>query len=122
MIKLNRIESGLFSIVVLGALLACKNPLGGGDEKADDAEAGASGDKIGVAACDEYIEKYEQCLTSSTKIPDVAKTSMRDAFDQQRKAWKAAAATPAGKAAMEAGCKQAMEAAKQAMAAYDCKW
>ncbi|MBN2192160.1 MAG: hypothetical protein JW751_05040 [Polyangiaceae bacterium] len=125
MIKLNRFEKGLFAVAVLGVLLACKNPLGGSkEEKAEDSksEGASSGDKVGVPECDEYIEKYEKCLTSSSKIPDAAKTTMKQSFDQMRKSWKDSASNPAAKAALATGCKQAMESAKTAMAAYDCQW
>jgi hypothetical protein len=127
MIRINGLEKGILALAVLGALLACKNPLGGSKDEAKTETASAEGasgggDKIGVPECDEYIEKYEKCLTSSTKIPDAAKTSMKSSFDQIRKSWKDAAATPAGKAGLAMGCKSAMDSAKQAMAAYDCQW
>ncbi|HOU90314.1 MAG TPA: hypothetical protein PLU22_04670 [Polyangiaceae bacterium] len=122
MVRLAGFEKGLLALTVLAALLACKNPLGGGKEEKAEASSAGGGDKIGVPECDEYIEKYEKCLTTSTKIPDAAKQSMKGSFDQMRTSWKQAAATPAGKAGLGMGCKQAMESTKQAMAAYGCEW
>lgn len=122
MMKLAGFEKGFLALTVLGVLLACKNPLGGSKEEKAEASSEGGGDKIGVAECDEYIEKYEKCLNTSTKIPDEAKKSMKGAFDQMRTSWKQAAASPAGKASLAMGCKQAMESTKQAMAPYNCEW
>lgn len=71
-----------------------------------------TGNKIGVASCDEYLTKMEACL-SSKKVPDTVKEAYRNSFDQYRDAWKKAAADPAGKAALEQGCQSALTAAKQ---------
>lgn len=92
------------------------------EEKAGGAEkaGGGSGDSVGVPACDEYLTKYEKCISS--KVPEAARASMKSSMDTMRQSWKQAAATPAGKAGLEAGCKQALDAAKQATQAYGCEW
>jgi len=124
------------AVMVLGlSLMACKQ-LGGGDSEGDKEgdkaseesksgdkkaeESGSSGDSIGVPACDEYLTKYEKCISS--KVPEAGRAQMKASMDTMRKSWKQAASTPAGKAGLEAGCKQALEAAKQATAAYGCEW
>jgi len=82
----------------------------------------ASSDKTGVAECDEYIEKYEACLTKvAAKSPQI-ETMLKSSFEQQRKAFKEAAANPQSKAGLSAGCKQAIETAKQSTGAYGCAW
>lgn len=80
----------------------------------------ASGDKIGVAECDEYITKYEACINS--KVPEAQRAMLKGSFEAQRKAFKDAAATPQGKAGLATGCKQAIETAKQSTAAWSCAW
>ena len=80
----------------------------------------ASGDKIGVAECDEYIEKYEMCITE--KVPEAQRAMLKTSFEAQRKSFKDAAATPQGKAGLAQGCKQALEAAKASTSAWGCKW
>ena len=87
---------------------------------AENKETAGGGDKIGVPECDEYIEKYEACIMS--KVPEAARAASKSALDQSRKAWKDAAATPQGKAALATGCKTALDAAKQSTAAYGCQW
>lgn len=80
--------------------------------------AGASG--FGVPECDEYITKYLACI--DTKVPEAARAMVRQGLDQTKASWQQAAATPQGKQGLAAGCKQATEAAKQAMSAYGCTW
>ena len=79
-----------------------------------------TGDKIGVAECDEYIEKYEACINS--KVPEAQRAMLKTSFEAQRNAFKTAAANPQAKAGLATGCKQAIETAKQSTSAYSCAW
>ncbi len=88
------------------------------EETKADAPAGG-GDKIGIAECDEYIEKYTKCIMD--KMPEAGRAQMKDAMEQSAKAWKEAAAGP-GKDAVAATCKTALDAAKQATTAMGCTW
>ena len=81
-----------------------------------------SGDSVGVAECDEYIKKYEACLTKIAEKAPQAQTGMKTAFEQQRNAFKQAASTEQGKATLATTCKQAIETAKQSTSAYACTW
>jgi hypothetical protein len=107
--------------MLFGALLACKSFTGGGDDDDND-KGSASGDKIGVKECDEYIDKFQKCIESSTAIPTETKKAQLDAFNQTRDAWRQAAKTPGGKAGLKMGCEQALNAAKESMKAYNCEW
>lgn len=111
----------LFSVcLAVGALmLAC----GGGDSantSGTNSGTTASGDKIGVAECDEYIQKYEACVNS--KVPESMRATVKASLDTARKMWKDAAATPQGKAGLATACKQALETAKTSMGSYGCSW
>jgi len=86
----------------------------------DAPDIAAAGDKIGVAECDDYIEKYEACLTKN--VPEQSRAIMKSSFDQTRKTWKDLAANPQTKASLGSVCKQSKEAVKQAMSAYHCEW
>ncbi|WP_428268404.1 hypothetical protein [Haliangium sp.] len=76
----------------------------------------------GVAACDDFIEKYETCITTSPRIPDPVRDVYRQSIEDMRDAWREAASTPGGKAAAESACKQALEAMSEAMQGFDCNW
>ena len=77
-----------------------------------------SGEKIGVAECDDYLAKYEACVDS--KVPEAARAQLKASFEATRKSWQSLAATPQGKAGLAQACKAAHDAAKQSMAAYGC--
>lgn len=77
-------------------------------------------DKIGVPECDNYIEKYEACITG--KVPEAARQQILSSFKQTRQTWKSLAANPQTKSALASTCKQSLEATKQAMSQYSCDW
>jgi len=61
----------------------------------------------GVPECDAYLQQMETCLA---KMPDSAREPARQAVQQTRDAWKSAAATPGGRAALPQACLQAQQA------------
>ena len=78
----------------------------------------ASADKVGVPECDDFIAKYDACI--SDKVPEAARAQFKTAVQQWRSSWRQAAATPQGKAGLTAACKQAAEQARTSMKAYNC--
>jgi hypothetical protein len=88
------------------------------------AEAAASDGPTGIAACDEYLDKYERCLQA--KVPEEAREAMTEAFQAQRDAWvqsaKAAKGNQEVSAQLAKNCKQAIDAAKVPMEQYGCEW
>jgi hypothetical protein len=75
---------------------------------------------FGVPECDDYIKKYEACITD--KVPEAGRAMIRQQLDATRAQWQQAASTPEGKASMAAGCKMASDMARTAMQAYGCTW
>jgi hypothetical protein len=92
------------------------------DAKPADAKAADTGDSTGVPECDDYIKKYEACLTKIAKAAPQVEDQMKKSFETTRDAWKKAAANPTTKAGLAAGCKQATDAAKTATKAYACEF
>src|SRR5690606_34930954 len=92
------------------------------DAKSDDAakDETASADKIGVAECDDYIAKYEACISS--KVPAAQRANFETSFKTLRDSWAKAASTEAGKSSLATGCKAAMDAAKTSMSSFGCEW
>lgn len=80
------------------------NSTAGSTDSADSA-------KIGVASCDEYLAEMDKYL-ANPKVPEAVKTAQKNAKENYLKAWKAAAATPEGKAGLDTGCKAALESVK----------
>jgi hypothetical protein len=82
------------------------------------APAAASGDKIGVPECDDFIAAYDACV--SGKVPEVARAQYKTAIEQWRTSWKKLAENPNTKGTLAAACKQSAEQARASMKAYNC--
>jgi ABC-type Fe3+-hydroxamate transport system substrate-binding protein len=78
----------------------------------------SSGDKIGVPECDDFIAKYEACITG--KVPEAARAQFNSTLKQWRDSWRQAAATPQGKAGLAQGCKMSAEQARASMKSFGC--
>jgi hypothetical protein len=74
---------------------------------------------FGVAECDDYFKKYLACID---KLAPAAQTQARQALDQSRAAWKQAASTEQGKAALATTCKSASDTIAASMRAQGCTW
>jgi hypothetical protein len=86
------------------------------------AKTETAGAVTGVPECDEYIQKYEACLTTiAEKNPQIA-PGMKTAFEAQRNGFKAATSTPQGKAALAGQCKGFIESAKKSTAQWCTNW
>jgi hypothetical protein len=80
-----------------------------------------SGEKIGVPECDDFLAKYDACV--SAHVPDSAKAQYSSMLKQWRDSWRQqAAANPQAKGALAAACKQAAEQARTSMKAYNCNF
>ena len=80
----------------------------------------ANAQSTGIAACDEFLTKYDACVGS--KIPEAQRATFKTQIDQTRKAWVDMAKNPSTKATMEATCKQTMDATKASLTAYGCSF
>lgn len=68
---------------------------------------------IGVAACDEYVDVYRQCIADVVRAPD--RSAHTSVLDGQRLAWAQIAADPARSPELAGACQAARVAAKVAM-------
>ncbi len=84
------------------------------------ATTAAAGEKIGVPECDDFIAKYDACVSS--KVPETARAQYKSAIDQWRASWKKLAENPATKGTLAAACKQAAEQQAAALKSYGCSW
>jgi len=84
------------------------------------ATTAAAGEKIGVPECDDFIAKYDACVSS--KVPEAARAQYKSAIDQWRASWKKLAENPATKGTLAAACKQAAEQQAAALKSYGCSW
>lgn len=80
----------------------------------------SAGDKIGVPECDEFIAKYEACI--SGKVPEMARAQYQSAVKQWKESWKKMAENPQTKGSLAAACKQAREQQEATLKMYGCAW
>src|SRR5947207_947444 len=80
----------------------------------------SASDKIGVPECDDFIAKYEACV--SGKVPEMARAQFQGAVKQWKDSWKKLADNPATKGSLAAACKQAKESQETALKTYGCTW
>src|SRR6266581_4654739 len=77
-------------------------------------------EKIGVPECDDFIAKYDACVSS--KVPEAARAQYKSAVDQWRSSWKKLADNPSTKGTLAAACKQAAAQQEAALKQYGCSW
>lgn len=80
--------------------------------------ASTSGDNIGVPECDDFIAKYDACV--SNKVPEMVRAQYKDAIARWRTEWRRMANDPATKGQLVAACKQAAEQQSAALKAFGC--
>ncbi|HEX8686885.1 MAG TPA: hypothetical protein VF654_10290 [Pyrinomonadaceae bacterium] len=115
-------------LALCAAMLACAGGDGpnvtgtkGTDNTATATTSTASaGDSIGIAECDDFLKKYEACV--SGKVPAAAQATFKTSLDTWRSSWKQLANTPQGKAGLATACKSALDQAKTSLASYNCSW
>jgi hypothetical protein len=80
----------------------------------------APGEKIGVAECDDFLAKYEACV--SGKVPAQARAQFESGMKQWRESWRKLAANPQTKTTLAGVCKTSLEQTRTSMKAYGCEF
>jgi hypothetical protein len=94
------------------------NKAAGTTAPASTAPVAASGEKIGVPECDEFIAAYDACVSS--KVPEAVRAQYKASIEQWRTSWRKLAENPNTKATLAAACKQSAEQARASMKTYNC--
>ena len=82
------------------------------------ASTASASDKIGVPECDDFIAKYESCV--SGKVPEMARAQYQSAVKQWKESWKKLAENPQTKGSLTSACKQAAEQQAAALKSFGC--
>jgi hypothetical protein len=77
-----------------------------------------SGEKIGIAECDDFLAKYDDCVTKN--VPAAQRAQYESSLKQWRDSWRQLAKNDMTKGTLAAACKQALESAKSSMKSYNC--
>jgi hypothetical protein len=84
------------------------------------ATTASTGEKIGVAECDDFITKYEACVTG--KVPAAQQAMFKSSIEQWRSSWKKLADNPATKGTLTSICKTQLDQSKTALSSFGCSW
>lgn len=79
-----------------------------------------SGDKVGVAECDEYLDKYEAC--AKNKVPEPGRGAMLSSINELRQSWITIVVNPETRESLAKECKQNLEETKKNLSSYACAW
>ena len=80
----------------------------------------STGEKIGIAECDNFIAAYENCVAS--KVAEDARANLRASVTAMRTDWKKLADDPQTRGALADACKRQRETTMLAMKGYNCAW
>lgn len=80
--------------------------------------ASTTGDNIGVPECDDFITKYDACV--SNKVPEMVRAQYKDAIARWRTEWRRMANDPATRGQLATTCKQAAEQQSAALKSFGC--
>ena len=99
---------GFIVTVAIAALtvVACNKGDSSGGAAGSGSAASGGGAGTGIAECDQWISKMQDCLG---KMDPTAKAAAQPAFDATKSSWTQAAKEPSGKAALQASCKQMLD-------------
>ena len=119
----------IFCVLCAAILIGCSKTETGNSNMATDnsnkgttktttSTAAPTGEKIGVPECDDFIAKYDACVSS--KVPEAARAQYKNALAQWRESWRGLAQNPQTKSTLASVCKQAAEQQATALKSYGC--
>jgi hypothetical protein len=82
------------------------------------ASSSSSAEKVGVPECDDFIAKYDACVSSH--VPENVRAQYRTSISTWRTQWAKLAANPQTKPSLVQACKQVLEQQKTAMKSFNC--
>lgn len=82
--------------------------------------ANVAAEPIGIPTCDDFLTKYEACL--SDKVPAAQQSVFKIQIEQLRASWLPLAQNPQTKPTLETVCKTPADQMKVAVASYGCQF
>src|SRR6266516_2464436 len=99
------------AFVLLGAVSSCRGSKNQGPSV--DARASQVAETVGVPECDEYLAKYEACVT--VHVPDDKRKAFHDGLAQRRAAWRTMSENPGTRPGLAQACRLALDTARSSM-------
>jgi hypothetical protein len=92
-------------------------------DSTDPASTAGVGERISVPECEEYVAKYEACVSKGfDKLPPAMRAKSENTLAFMRKSWRDRAADPQQRVGLGQACKQAMDAARESMKSMNCEF
>jgi hypothetical protein len=112
-------------LLCAGLLAGCSKSSGTDNSPAANGNTSAtpsnsSTEKVGVAECDDFIAKYEACI--SGHVPDAQKQQYQGNIDALRSSWRQLAANAGAKEPLELMCKRQVVQARESMKEFNCQF
>lgn len=80
----------------------------------------ANKEKVGIAECDDFIAKYEACISSS--VPEAQKRQHQENIDALRNSWRQLAVSTGAKDTLTLMCKRQVVQARDSMKEFNCQF
>ena len=108
-------------------MFGCFNSRRSGNDNAQTANTGSANsqlvanvEKIGIPECDEFIAKYETCI--SDHIPEAKKRQYRENLAAWSRAWRQQMVNTTAKETVAAACKRHIILSREAMKPFGCEF
>jgi hypothetical protein len=75
---------------------------------------------VGIPVCDNFIASYQTCV--STQVPEAQRPMFAGHVAQWRTSWRQLADNPQTRATLEQVCRQQIDAMRQSLQAYGCRF
>jgi hypothetical protein len=105
------------SVLICLLVLACGAPT---NRNAEAPSTAGTGEKVGIAECDNFIAAYENCVAS--KVREDARENLKASVATWRADWKKMADDPQKRGALADACKRQRETTMIAMKGFNCTW
>lgn len=113
----------IFCVLCVGLLCGCFKASSTSNHNSNNnstsSNSRATAEKIGIAECDEFVAKYETCI--SDHVPDKEKRQYQENIDMWRRLWRDMAAKSDDKPGLAKVCKRKIEEAREAMQSFKCE-
>lgn len=77
-------------------------------------------EKVGIAECDDFIAKYETCISS--QVPEAQKRQHQENIDALRSSWRQLAVSTGAKETLVLMCKRQVAQARESMKDFNCQF
>lgn len=110
----------LCAVMLAGCFKSQRTSNGGKSDAASNSTPTGNPEKIGILECDEFVAKYEACITDH--VPEAKKREYRENLAAWSNAWRQQVVNTTAKEVVAAACKRHIEQSREAMKSFGCEF